>query len=263
MSLRKLKVAAFAILMLAGYCLYSYFFGVLPGSAYYLLKKASAPRAGQRVLVLSPHPDDESIATGGYIYTARERGAVVRIVLVTDGNKHLLRTLRYQEFRRSTAILGVADSQLRFWQYPDGHLKYYPVPLKKRVRNEIKGFKPDIILYPHPRDHHPDHAVLGRVTEKILALAASKRSNTTAYRYLVHHPYFPQPKTYAPGNRLLPPFSLVSPGQHWQVFDLSGKAIKAKTTAVHEYPSQLRSAYLRSVMLGQLRTNELLERQVP
>ena len=66
----------------------------------------SAATAGQKVLVFSPHPDDESIAVGGYIAQSIENGADVRIVLVTNGDWHHKEAVRYAEFKKATGILG-------------------------------------------------------------------------------------------------------------------------------------------------------------
>jgi LmbE family N-acetylglucosaminyl deacetylase len=56
------------------------------------------PQSGQRVLVFSPHPDDESIGVGGYIAQSIENGANVEIVLVTNGDFHGSELERYVEF---------------------------------------------------------------------------------------------------------------------------------------------------------------------
>ncbi|MDE1886478.1 MAG: PIG-L family deacetylase, partial [Xanthomonadaceae bacterium] len=34
-----------------------------------------------RILIVAPHPDDESIATGGLIQAARAGGAAVRVIV--------------------------------------------------------------------------------------------------------------------------------------------------------------------------------------
>jgi LmbE family N-acetylglucosaminyl deacetylase len=44
------------------------------------------PRAGDRILVVSPHPDDESLCCGGIIQRALANGASVAIVWVTAGD---------------------------------------------------------------------------------------------------------------------------------------------------------------------------------
>ena len=70
------------------------------------------PQSGQRVLVFSPHPDDESIGIGGYIAQSIENGAIVEIVLVTNGDFHGNEQVRYAEFKKATHILGVPESNL-------------------------------------------------------------------------------------------------------------------------------------------------------
>src|SRR5438094_488409 len=42
--------------------------------------------ARDRVLILAPHPDDESLAAGGLIQRAVAAGAATRIVFATDGD---------------------------------------------------------------------------------------------------------------------------------------------------------------------------------
>ena len=44
--------------------------------------------ASDRVLVLAPHPDDESLAAAGLLQHARGRGAAIRVVFLTDGDRN-------------------------------------------------------------------------------------------------------------------------------------------------------------------------------
>ena len=43
-----------------------------------------APRA-RRILVLAPHPDDESVGCGGYLTKMADEGAEITVAFVTDG----------------------------------------------------------------------------------------------------------------------------------------------------------------------------------
>ena len=120
------RAQLFTILILAaavGYGYYEKATQVLPQAAIHFLEDVRLPQTGEKVLVFAPHPDDETIGAGGYIRESVDRGAVVRIILVTDGNKHNLEAKRYQEFRNAARILGVKPRDLIFLNHPDGQLK--------------------------------------------------------------------------------------------------------------------------------------------
>ena len=53
----------------------------------------SLPSSAQdRLLVVAPHPDDETIAAGGLIQSALHAGAAVRVLFATDGDNNPWRT---------------------------------------------------------------------------------------------------------------------------------------------------------------------------
>lgn len=90
------------------------------------------------LLIVSPHPDDESLCCGGIIHAAREVGARVAIVWVTNGdgfkwdamvvdrrlrpraaNYRDLAVRRGNEARAAAQALGVDADKLFFLGYPD------------------------------------------------------------------------------------------------------------------------------------------------
>lgn len=94
--------------------------------------------ANDSILVVSPHPDDESLCCGGLISAARRAGAKVSIVWITNGDAFrwdamvVEKTLRPRaggflelarqresEARGAAAILGVDAGSLFFLGYPD------------------------------------------------------------------------------------------------------------------------------------------------
>jgi len=97
------------------------------------------------ILVLAPHPDDETIGCGGVIQKAREIGCPVYIVFFTNGDHNQVAfklyekkivlqprdyikmgELRRQEALAATRILGVPKENLIFLGYPDyGTLKIW------------------------------------------------------------------------------------------------------------------------------------------
>ncbi|MDD5432414.1 MAG: PIG-L family deacetylase [Candidatus Omnitrophica bacterium] len=91
-----------------------------------------------RVLILAPHPDDETIGCGGVIQQAKAQGAQVKIAYLTNGDHNEAAFIIYEkrlvfrrkafiymgEVRRQEAIkamniLGVEKEDLYFLGYPD------------------------------------------------------------------------------------------------------------------------------------------------
>lgn len=96
---------------------------------------------GERLLVVAPHPDDESFGAGGVMARARQRGDEVFVVLMTLGDGFVEDAARYylsldvnpEEYRHMgyerrietlTAMreLGVAEDRVFFLGFPDGGL---------------------------------------------------------------------------------------------------------------------------------------------
>jgi LmbE family N-acetylglucosaminyl deacetylase len=252
-----LSIIVFVVVFLGLVSYYLVYPRVLPQASIYLLDDAETPKEGQKVMVFSPHPDDETIGVGGYIAQSRKEGANVRIVLVTNGNKHHNENTRYAEFRKATGILGVAESELVFLNFPDGTLhKQSASELSSKLRKQLDDFNPDIVIYPHPKDFHPDHSTIGRIMEEILAEAPNKR---IAYEYLVHYEFFyPRPKIFAPDLNLLPPLRLLLFDRSWKRFLLTEEVENLKQEALLSYQSQLKDVVLKELLLASIRKNELL-----
>ncbi len=223
------------------------------------VSEAKAPRSEDRILVFSPHPDDESIAVGGYICNSCQNGAIVRIILITDGNRQGLKEKRYAEFAEAAALLGISSGQLVFWEYHDGRVKVNANRLFKQIEEELDSFNPTIIIYPHPSDRHGDHSVSGCVLEAVLS-SSPKRSNILAYRYLIHYWFFPQPRILAKDGLIIPPRRLMGINHQWQQYTLTFEVKEVKKSAVYKYRSQLRNPFLTLLLLGFIRQNELLEK---
>lgn len=228
----------------------------MPQQSINLLNQIPEPKAGERILVFSPHPDDESLAAGGYIAEAEQNHAKIGIVLVTDGNKHGLKNIRYNEFRKSTGILGVPQNDLVFLNFSDGSLdKTDPTRLYNSLKSQIDSYDPDIIVYPCSFDEHPDHIAVGGAVTKIIS---DENLKVRSYQYLVHYSYFPEPRKFDEKDYLLPPIRLLG-NDNWQRFMLTPEAIAQKNEAVRSYNSQLYTPILRSLMLSLIRRNEIFD----
>lgn len=92
----------------------------------------------QRLMVFAPHPDDETLAAGGAIQIARQHGAQVQVVIVTNGDGQVfapsildrrprpspqdylrLGLRRQQESLAALRLLGVPEGDVIFLGYPD------------------------------------------------------------------------------------------------------------------------------------------------
>jgi LmbE family N-acetylglucosaminyl deacetylase len=230
---------------------------VMAQSAVDSLPDVIMPQSGQRILVFSPHPDDETIGVGGYIAQSIIAGADVRIVLVTDGNFHHDEQVRYAEFKKATQTLGVPESNLVFLGFPDGKLNSTDITsLQTALKTQIDQYNPDIIIYPNINDAHTDHAAIGKAVEAVLKAEPRQR---TVYEYLIHYKLiWPRPRQFAPDTHLSPPTKLVTADSRWETFPLSQTDENLKSEALSTYRSQNSNLWLRGLIQSFIRTNELL-----
>ncbi|MEM0280045.1 PIG-L family deacetylase [Metallosphaera sp.] len=127
-----------------------------------------------KVLVISPHPDDETLCCGGSILNHVRRGDKVTVVIVTDGRygspspelrgTDELVELRKKEALMATSKLGVED--VRFLNFEDSKVMINQDKIIKKIASVI-GEGQDLIYSPLPMDGHQDHASLGRIMTKL------------------------------------------------------------------------------------------------
>ncbi len=119
--------------------------------------------SGHKVLVLSPHPDDESLACGGSLILHSQKGDPVKIVFLTDGSKRDTRSeheiseyiaLRQNEAKLAASVLDVID--LEFWEVADRTLSPDEDAVD-RLCKIVQGYRPTLIYAPSPMETHPDH----------------------------------------------------------------------------------------------------------
>ncbi len=133
-------------------------------------------RAG-RVLVVAPHPDDETIGCAGAILALRRTGARVEVLVVTDGAaSHRLSVshpparlarVRSRETRAACAVLGVRAGQITMLGAPDGGLDTLGRSARVRFARALaKRARYDLVLMPDPDDAHPDHRHVARAVAR-------------------------------------------------------------------------------------------------
>ena len=161
-----------------------------------------------RVLLVAPHPDDESLSCSIILQRAVRAGAEVRVVYATDGENNpwpqrvLERKWRLDEsdrarwgrFRRQEAlnalsVLGVCKSSAEFLALPDQGLtdlllSDYRAPLQL-LTDCIVNWAPTHLFWPALGDTHPDHSALAVML--FLAVRNLQRHlHFSAWNFLVH-----------------------------------------------------------------------------
>ncbi len=159
-----------------------------------------------RLLVIAPHPDDETIATGLLIQQVRAAGGEVRIVLLTAGENNpwpqrwLERRWRIRagdrqrwgrrrrgELQQALASLEILPSALEALDWPD--LGVTDMLLRQTgnavatIREAINRFTPDVVALPALQDRHPDHGAAHVLVRLALAGHAAPPA---LFAYLVH-----------------------------------------------------------------------------
>lgn len=123
-----------------------------------------------RVLMVMPHPDDEAIFSGGFLYELNKHAILNKLVTITKGDASTdrhgltqdidLALHRTNELHNALVILG--GTPLSLYDIPDGK-----IPLNKNrviavIKMEIDKFKPSHLVTMEPDGiyGHPDHIAL-------------------------------------------------------------------------------------------------------
>ena len=135
---------------------------------------------GRGLVIVAPHPDDESLGCGGLIAAACERGIDTRLVVVSDGTgshpnskafpKDKLRQLREEETRAAADMLGLPSQAITFLGLPD---RFVPIegPEADQARRAMKAAVAQsgagVICVTWRHDPHCDHQASARLVDGV------------------------------------------------------------------------------------------------
>ncbi len=183
------------------------------------------------LIVVAPHPDDETLGMGATTAQLVTSGVDVQVVSVSDGgdaqpdgtrwDRIRLETTRRYELRRAIGVLGLPPP-LRLG-LPDGQLADHEYQLAELLVEILEGAAPGTWCAATWRgDGHPDHEAVGRA-----AATACGRTGVTLLEYPVWMWHWATPKDPA------------VPWDRAYSVRVSGRALDAKRRAAQCFRSQL------------------------
>ncbi|WP_411851320.1 PIG-L deacetylase family protein [Stenotrophomonas sp. LGBM10] len=133
----------------------------------------------RRLVVVSPHPDDEVLGCAGLMQAALGHDIDVHVVSVTDGEACYtdqplwpaarLRDARRRELADAMRLLGMDATHVTTLGLPDGAVAAHEADLAAHLAAHL--VPGDLLMAPWTHDAHPDHDAAGRAA---LAAAASR-----------------------------------------------------------------------------------------
>jgi LmbE family N-acetylglucosaminyl deacetylase len=170
--------------------------------------EALLDRPNASLMVLAPHPDDESLAAGGLVQRALSRRARVSVVFVTDGENNpwpqraLERRLwigahqregwarrRRAEADQALRELGAESASVRRLGWPDGGVTWMLLEetgaMLATMRGLLEQEQPTVLVLPDLVDRHPDHSAM-HVLMEMAFQSMPRASKPECLGYLLH-----------------------------------------------------------------------------
>jgi LmbE family N-acetylglucosaminyl deacetylase len=138
-------------------------------------------------LVISPHPDDETLGAGGLIASLCSQGIKVNVVAVTEGENAYddgidIREVRELEQNAALARLGVAAASVHRFRMTDSGVAENEQRLIQLLLPQVS--ETTHVVAPWQKDFHPDHEACGRAA---VSVARSKAAPLTSYFFWTWH----------------------------------------------------------------------------
>lgn len=116
----------------------------------------------KRILVIAPHPDDETLGAGGTIAKCSSLGHQVSVLIVSGHLPPIYSRDMYEttvrEAKKAFEILGVSDYS--FLEVPATFIGNEPIHvLNEKIAAVVRKVKPEIVLCCYP-DRHIDHRLI-------------------------------------------------------------------------------------------------------
>lgn len=199
---------------------------------------------GRNILVVAAHPDDEILGVGGTIPLLKKKGAIVDVVVVTDGStvqykedqEILFR--KYEEARQAAEMVGVDN--LFQWEFPDMSLDTVAHSnLNSAFESIFKERRYDCVFVQNGSDINLDH----RLIYHSVMVAARPYPNQTIRKILS---YYVNSSSEWGGIYEGVPFNPNVFVNIEETIDLKVSAMEAYKSEIREYPHPRSSVGIRN-----------------
>lgn len=194
-----------------------------------------------KILVISPHHDDETIGCGGSIYLHSSNGDEVSVAFVfagwsavpsiTDKKEATLIVQREaREACKDLGVLNIIELSIEDRNYHSGE------SARGSLVKVLREISPEVVYIPHPNDGDREHKFVSEVSREALWMSSSN--------------YFPEFGNKMDSVRVILGYEVWKPLQNYQYFKDISDVIGIKKSALERYISQLKAKDWVKASLG-------------
>lgn len=133
-----------------------------------------------KVLIISPHPDDEVFGCGGLMQSLVQAGKQVEVIIMSKGEavhryccpneESVIVEARAELTDAANGVLGIVPEHIHRLDFPDGDFASAigDETLISALDNLIKAIAPTEVFIPHPFENSPDHVAATDIVSGIL-----------------------------------------------------------------------------------------------
>lgn len=133
-----------------------------------------------KVLIISPHPDDEVFGCGGLMQSLVQAGKQVEVLIMSKGEavhrpccpneENNIVQARVELTDAANGVLGIAPEHIYRLDFPDGRFSSVTEDdeVVKALGDLIREIVPTEVFIPHPYENSPDHVAATQLVEQVL-----------------------------------------------------------------------------------------------
>ena len=135
----------------------------------------------KKILILSPHADDEILGCGGFISKYSKQNYHINVLILTNANKGAPEIYSQEEIKqiRNEAKIAnkfIGTKKLSFEDLPALNLNNYPIyKISNIISKYISDINPEIVLIPSANDINDDHKIIFKAAK--VSMRVNKKSN--------------------------------------------------------------------------------------